>query len=168
MMMEQLLNWFTTNLTIDFALRLAQVISSSVVAITVYYTIKSYLKMRKTEQIRMAHEFFNDYRDLEKESADLTEQGKVKDERMDWAERYCNTIEWFSFLVNSRQITDPKIIRFYEEIINATYEKIIPFYYTDKKKEIEAGTLFPELRELYFNLKDDKIKSLSPQKMRFK
>jgi alanyl-tRNA synthetase len=137
----------------DLTLRIAQIVGSSVVAITVIYTIKSYLKMRKTEQIKMAHEFFRDYRDLQKESARLKEQGKVKDERMDWAERYSNTIEWFSFLVNSKQITDSKIIGFYQEIVKSTYEKIVPFYYDKKQKEIEEGSLFPEMRKLYSSLK---------------
>jgi hypothetical protein len=97
-MIEQLLDWFTTSLTIDIGLKLAQIISSSVVAITLAYTINGYLKMRTTEQIKIAHDFFKDYRELEKESATLREQGKVRDERMDWASRYLNTIEWFSFL----------------------------------------------------------------------
>ena len=149
MTIEQLLSWFVTNLATDISLKIVQIASVTLVAITVIFTIKSYLKMRRTEQIKIAHEFFKDYSSLEKESETLRQQGKGKEdpERADWASRYLNTIEWFSFLVNSKQIKDSKLIGFYSDIIDATHDEILPFYHT--QEQIEKDDLYPELRKLY-------------------
>jgi hypothetical protein len=155
-MIDNILNQISTDSLPEFILKIIQIASSIVVAITIFFTVKSYRKMRRTDQIKLAHDFFKDYRELQKESDTLSQQGKVKDERMDWAERYLNTIEWFSFHVNTEEITDPRLIGFYEKIILVSKEKILPFYYT--QNQIEEDNLYPELQELYENLKEGKIK----------
>jgi hypothetical protein len=92
-MIDNILNQISTDSLPEFILKIVQIASSIVVAITIFFTVKSYRKMRRTDQIKLAHDFFKDYRELQKESDTLSQQGKVKDERMDWAERYLNTIE---------------------------------------------------------------------------
>jgi hypothetical protein len=155
-MIYNILSQISTDPLTDFILKVAQISASIVVAITIFFTVQSYRKMRRTQQIKVAHDFFIDYRELQKEIAALYQDGKVKDERMDWAERYLNTIEWFSFLVNTGEITDPRLIGFYEKIILVSTEKILPYYF--KQEKIENDNLYPELRDLYDNLKKGKIK----------
>jgi hypothetical protein len=92
-------------------LALAQIISSSVVAIALFFTIKNYLKTHTTEQVKIAHDIFSQYEELLKEYVILREQRKVREERKEWASRYCRLIEWFSFLVNTEQITNPRLFR---------------------------------------------------------
>jgi hypothetical protein len=47
--------------------------------------------MRMTDQIKLANDFFKDYRELKKESARLHEQGIPVNQRKDWAEDYFDT-----------------------------------------------------------------------------
>jgi hypothetical protein len=60
----------------------------------------------------------------------LHEQDKTQQQRMDWASRYFITLEWFSYLVNTKEITNPRLLGFYDSIILDSYEKILPKYYT--------------------------------------
>jgi hypothetical protein len=60
--------------------------------------------MRMTDQIKLAHDFFKDYRELKKQSARLHEQGIPVNQRKDWAEDYFDTLEWFAYLINTEQI----------------------------------------------------------------
>lgn len=150
------LSQFATNPVLDFFLKVATISTGVVVAITIVINYKSYNKMRMTDQIKLAQDFFRNYRDLQKESEQDHKQAKPKDERMDWAERYFNTLEWFSYLVNTEQITNPRLIGFYEKLIVKSREIILPQYYT--QEEIDRKNLYPELRELYDKLKNGKIK----------
>jgi hypothetical protein len=152
-MMEQILDQVTNNPVTSFSLALAQIISSSVVAIALFFTIKNYLKTHTTEQVKIAHDIFSQYEELLKEYGILREQGKVREERKEWASRYCRLIEWFSFLVNTEQITNPRVIGFYEETITKAYDIVVPGYFG---QDVDAR--FPELSDLYKNLKEGKVK----------
>jgi hypothetical protein len=85
-------------------LQIVQIIASIVVAITLFFTTKTYFKMRNTEQVKISHDIFKLYTELEKESANLSEQAKPLEERKDWSSRFFNTLEWVSLLVNSKEI----------------------------------------------------------------
>jgi hypothetical protein len=112
--------------------------------------------MRNTEQVRISHDLFKLYLELEKESAELREKGKELKERKDWASRYFNTLEWFSLLVNSQEIKNERLIGFYEPLIIGSCEQILPKHFSES--EIKEDYIFPELQDLYENLKKGKIK----------
>jgi hypothetical protein len=64
-------------------------------------------------------------------------------------------LEWFSYLVNTKQITNPRLLRFYEQLILDSYEKVLPKFYTqEQRNDID---FYPELDELYQKLKVGKI-----------
>jgi ABC-type bacteriocin/lantibiotic exporter with double-glycine peptidase domain len=151
-MMEQILDQVTNNPVTSFSLALAQIISSSVVAIALFFTIKNYLKTHTTEQVKIAHDIFSQYEELLKEYGILREQGKVREKRKEWASRYCRLIEWFSFLVNTEQITNPRVIGFYEETITKAYDIVVPGYFG---QDVDAR--FPGLSDLYKNMKEGKV-----------
>ena len=153
-MMEQILDQITNNPVTGFSLALAQIISSSVVAIALFFTIKNHLNTHTTEQVKIAHDIFFQYEELLKEYGILLRQGKVKEERKEWAARYCRLIEWFSFLVNTKQITNPRVIGFYEETVTKAYAEVIPDYFSQDIITIR----FAEIDELYKNLKRGTVK----------
>lgn len=133
----------------------AQIIASIVVVITLVFTAKTYLRMRNTEQVKISHEIFIKYSELEKESARLLEEGRIREQRMDWASRYFNMLEWFSLLVNSNEITNDRLIGFYVDLIYKSYEKILPKYFS--QTQIKDEYIYPEFQTLYKNLKKGRI-----------
>ena len=112
--------------------------------------------MRHTEQVKISHDVFKMYLDLEKESAKLNEEGKKPEQRIDWASRFFNTLEWVSLLINSKEITNERLIGFYQPIINSAYNDILPKYYS--KNEVDKEYIYPEFQQLYQSPKDKKVK----------
>lgn len=132
-------------------------ITSVVLVITLGFTIRTYRRLRKTDQIKLAHDFFLLYKELQDKRALLEQQDKSKGEKewKEWAERYFDNLEWFSYLVNTEQIKDPRLLAFYEDIILVSYEKGLPIFYSQEK--INKKNFYPELKELYDKLKNGKI-----------
>ncbi len=114
--------------------------------------------MRKTDQIKLAHDFFLLHKELQEKRALLEQEDKPKEgeEWQEWAERFFDNLEWFSYLVNSEQIKDPRLLAFYEQIILVSHEKGLPTFYSEEKRK--KKNFYPELRELYDKLKNGKIK----------
>jgi hypothetical protein len=140
----------------ELILSIATIVSSSVLVITLVFSIKSYSKMRMTDQIKLAHDFFKDYRELKKESARLHEQGIPVNQRKDWAEDYFDTLEWFAYLINTEQIKNQRLISIFEELILDSYEQILPKHFTDEERK--QDNFYPELKELCKKLKNGKFR----------
>jgi hypothetical protein len=141
----------------EIILSIATFVSSSILVIALIVNIKSYNKMRMTDQIKLAHDFFKDYRELKKESVRLHEQAIPRNQRMDWAEDYFDSLEWFAYLVNTEQIKNPRLIGMFKELIRNSCEQILPEYYPDEK-ERQQDNFYPELDELYRKLTNATIK----------
>jgi hypothetical protein len=136
---------------------IAQFIASGVVVITLFFTARTYLRLRNTEQIKISHDIFKQYSDLEKESAELKVDNKNNEPKNDWASRYFSTLEWLSLLVNTKEIKNKRLIAFYHDLIIESYEKILPQYYSSE--EIKNEYIYPEFQIFYRNLKEGKVKS---------
>ncbi len=116
------------------------------------------------DQIKLAHDFFKEYREFKKQSAELNKQenaelnkeDKSSDERKDWAEDYFNSLEWFAYLVNTKQIKNERLISMFEEIIFDAWDKILPRYFTEDERR--EDDFYRELNKLQDDLKSGKIK----------
>jgi hypothetical protein len=140
----------------EIILSIATIVSSSILVFTLVYNIKSYSKMRMTDQIKLAQDFFKDYREFKKQSEEFDKSDTPTAQRKDWAEEYFNSLEWFAYLVNTEQIKNQRLISMFEVIIRDAWEKIRPKYFTEAEKK--EDDFYPELNELYDNLNNGKIK----------
>jgi hypothetical protein len=136
---------------------IAQFIASVVVVITLFLTARTYRRLRNTEQIKISHDIFRQYSDLEKESAKLKVDNGNNEPKKDWASRYFSTLEWLSLLINTNEITNERLIAFYHDLIIESYEKILPQYYSSE--EIKNEYIYPEFQIFYRNLTEGKVKS---------
>ena len=64
-----------------------------------------------------------------------------------------NTLEWLSFLVNSRKIKDDEIIGFFKDAIIEWYEKIFLEEYYITKEQVNDSNEYKEFKKLYKRLK---------------
>jgi hypothetical protein len=71
----------------------------------------------------LAGDLFRDIRELEKELTTIQNKKKDLDKLDDWYSRYFNTLEWFSFLINEKKISDKKIIDYFKPLIIESYEE---------------------------------------------
>ena len=143
--------WTTT-------ISLAQAGGSIATAGAFPFAIHTFLRVRKTEQVRLAESVFKDIRTLEKDldiikaSSVNSESPEEHEKRLNsWRSRFCNTLEWFSFLVNQKEIKDKKLKAFFADAVIDWYSNI---FLTQMGTATADPKQFPEFKKLYRKLSD--------------
>lgn len=135
------------------------VIAGGATAGALIFTAQTFLKSRKTNQLRLIEGIFKDIRGLQAELMVIKNQPIIDDQELpgerntrqsDWDSRFFNTLEWYSFLVNENYVKDKKMIGFFDDAIIDWYENI---FLKHMKKAIDNPKQFPEFEKLYQRLK---------------
>jgi hypothetical protein len=129
-----------------------QIIAAGIYATALFYTIVTYRRSKKLDQITLSDRIFSELRDLDRELAKIPPGSQYDNARSQVHSRIFNTLNYFSFLVNRKVINDrwlleymkPTIIRYYEETFlkNASsverdsdsYQEFKKFYFKLKEK----------------------------------
>ena len=64
----------------------------------------------------------NELRDVDRELAKIPSGSQFDEVRNPWYFRMFNSLEWLSFMINERMITDKKLIEYVKPIIISYYE----------------------------------------------
>lgn len=122
----------------------------------------TYLTFRSigtTEQVKLVEKIKDSLYDLDKELP------TIKDDDEDalslWDSRLFNTLEWYSFLVNKKKITDKNLKEYFKDVIINHYEE----HFLEKASEQEKNDpdQYPEFKTLYKELKAEQKQSLDGQ-----
>jgi hypothetical protein len=144
-------------LTLTQLLSVIQITLGIVVASTFYFTIRTFRNANKAEQIKLADNFQQAILEYEQETAELKRNNTFEKERKYWEYRLFNRVEWYSFLVNKKQIRDRDIIEHFHDYITEIYDKILNLqvYEADKNNPQRL----PEFKALYKKLSGKENKS---------
>ncbi|HYX54881.1 MAG TPA: hypothetical protein VE818_01865 [Nitrososphaeraceae archaeon] len=99
-----------------------QIITAGIYAIALFYTIVTFRRTKRLDQIILSNNIFNDLRDLDRELAKIPSGSQYDNARSPW---YCstfNTLDWLSFLINEKVINERKMIEYMKPIIVRYYE----------------------------------------------
>ena len=87
-----------------------QIISAGIYAIALFYTIVTFRRSKRLDQITLLNNIFDHLRDLDREVAKISSGSQYNDVRSQWYSRTFNSVNWLSFMVNEKVITDKKMI----------------------------------------------------------
>ena len=104
------------------ASELIQIIVAAIYAITLIYTIVTFQRSKRLDQITSLGDVMNELRDVDRELAKIPSGSQFDDVRNPWYFRRFNSLEWLSFMINERMITDKKLIEYVKPIIISYYE----------------------------------------------
>ena len=104
------------------ASELIQIIVAAIYAITLFYTIVTFQRSKRLDQITSLGDVMNELRDVDRELAKIPSGSQFDDVRNPWYFRRFNSLEWLSFMINERMITDKKLIEYVKPIIISYYE----------------------------------------------
>src|ERR671910_3302246 len=104
------------------ASELLQIIIATIYAITLFYTIVTFQRSKRLDQIASLGDVMNELRDVEREMAKIPTGSQFDDVRNSWSFRMFNSLEWLSFMINERMITDKKLIEYVQPMIISYYE----------------------------------------------
>jgi hypothetical protein len=100
-----------------------QIIVAIIYAIALFYTVLTLKRTKELDQIRMTETIFNDLRQLDRELSKIPSGSQHDPAKNELYSRIINTIDWLSFLVNKKVISDktmiayikPSLIQYYED-----------------------------------------------------
>ena len=99
-----------------------QIIVAAIYALTLFYTIVTFQRSKRLDQIASLGDVMNELRDVEREMAKIPAGSEFDDVRNSWSFRMFNSLEWLSFMINERIITDKKLIEYIKPMIISYYE----------------------------------------------
>ncbi len=135
-----------------------EIIASLSVTGALITTLYIHKQTKKSTQFKLSETFSDKLDNLHEElkniPSELEDSKGYSSQIESWNDKLFNTLEWFSFMVNEKQITNYKIINFFGKTVVRYYDKI--FKVVSSEAIMKEKDYFPELRKLYSNLRDGK------------
>lgn len=127
-----------------------QIVSAGIYSIALFYTIVSFQRTKRLDQITLLNKIFSDLRDLDHEIANVPLGSQYDNVRSKWYSRVFNSINWLSLLVNEKVINDKKMVPHINLVIINYYEDI---FLKNTSVEERDSNYYPEFIKLYRSIK---------------
>jgi hypothetical protein len=123
-----------------------QIISATIYAAALFITIITFRRTKRLDQITLSDNIFKDLRNLDLELAKVPPGSQYDDTRSQWYYRIFNTLNWLSFMVNEKMITDKKLIEHMKPVIASYYEETFMNNVTVEERD---SKFYQEFTKLY-------------------
>jgi hypothetical protein len=100
-----------------------QIISAGIYAAALFFTIITFRRTKRLDQISLSDTVFKELRNLDLELAKVPPGSQYDDARNQWHDRIFNTLNWLSFMINEKMISDKKMIDYVKPVITRYYEE---------------------------------------------
>jgi hypothetical protein len=99
-----------------------QIIVAIIYAVALYYTVVTFKRSKELDQITITETIFNDLRQLDRELSNLPSRSQDDQGRKELYSRILNTVDWLSFLINTKVITDRRMIAYMKPTLIQYYQ----------------------------------------------
>ena len=99
-----------------------QIIVAIIYAVALFYTVLTFKRSKELDQIRVTETIFNDIRQLDRELSKLRSSSQDDQVRKELYSRILNTVDWLSFLINTKVITDRRMISYMKPTLIQYYQ----------------------------------------------
>jgi len=127
-----------------------QIVSAGIYSIALFYTIVTFRRTKRLDQISLLNKIFSDLRDLDREVANISSESKYDDIRSQWYSRIFNSVNWLSFMVNEKVINDKKMLEHIKPLIMNYYENV---FLTNASVDERNSNLYLDFKKLYQTIK---------------
>ena len=124
-----------------------QIISAGIYAAALFLTIITFRRTKRLDQIALSDNIYKELRNLALELAKVPRGSQYDNARNQWYFRIFNTLNWLSFMINEKMITDKKIIEHMKPDIARYYEDM--FLKNASVDEKEGSNSYQEFKKLY-------------------
>ena len=120
-----------------------QIIAAGIYGAALFFTVLTFQRSKRLDQISLATEVMHELRDLDRELAKIPSESQ-NDVKGEVHSRMLNTVDWLSFLVNEKMVTDkrlvarmkPIVVRYYEDLVQNNVpldeKKVMPYQDLEK------------------------------------
>jgi hypothetical protein len=127
-----------------------QIIAAGIYAAALFYTVITFRRSKKLDQITQTNVIMSTWREMEIELDKVPPGSEYDISRKKWTYRMLNDIEWLCFLINEKFISDRKILRQLEPTLIGYYEDTYLKYVSIDEK---VARRYPEFIKLYQAIK---------------
>jgi hypothetical protein len=127
-----------------------QIIVAGIYAIALVYTVVTFKRAKELDQITITEKIFNDLRELDRDLSKIPSDSQYDSSRKELYIRIINTIDWLSFLVNKKVISDKRMIEYMKPTLMQYYEDALVLNILADEKYSNS---YQDLRKLYQKMK---------------
>jgi len=127
-----------------------QIIVAAIYAIALFFTIVTFQRSKRIDQIASLGDVMNELRDVDRELAKISSGPQYDEVRSQWFSRMFNSLEWLSFMINEKIMTDKKLVEFIKPVIIRYYDDT--FLKSAAVIERDSDN-YPQFKKLYQALK---------------
>ena len=127
-----------------------QIIVSVIYAIALFYTVIAFKRTKELDQIRITETIFNDLRELDRELPKIPSGSQNDSSRKELYSRIITTLDWLSFLVNKKVISDKRMIEYMKPTLMQYYEDS---FVQNILAEERYSNSYHDFRKLYQRMK---------------
>jgi hypothetical protein len=129
-----------------------QIIVAIIYAVALYYTVITFKRSKELDQIRVTETIFNDLRQLDREPSTLPSSFQDDKGRKELYSRILSTIDWLSFLINTKVITDRRMIGYMKPTLIQYYQDT---FVQNMLADERYSNFYHQFRKLYERIKLD-------------
>ena len=122
-----------------------QIIAAGIYGAALFFTILTFQRSKRLDQISLATEVMHELRDLDRKLAKIPSESQKDD-----VKRMLNTVDWLSFLVNEKMVTDKRLVARMKPIVVRYYEDLVQNNVRLDEKKVIA---YEDLEKLYRKIK---------------
>lgn len=127
-----------------------QIIAAGIYAIALFYTIITFRRSKRLDQITLSDRIFSELRELDRELAKIPPESQYDNARNQVYLRIFSTLDYFSFLVNQKMVDDRWLLEYMNPIIISYYEDI--FMKHPLSKDERDSKSFQQFKKFYLKL----------------
>jgi hypothetical protein len=129
-----------------------QIIVAIIYAVALFYTVLTFKRSKELDQIRVTETIFNDIRQLDRELSKLRSSSQDDQVRKELYSRILNTVDWLSFLINTKVITDRRMISYMKPTLIQYYQDtFVQNMFADER----YSNSYHQFKKLYQKMKLD-------------
>jgi hypothetical protein len=122
-----------------------QIIVAVIYAAALFYTVITFRRSKKLDQITQTNIITSSWRDAEVELDKIPPGSEYDITRKKWVYRIFNDIEWICFLINEKFISDKKILKQFEPTLIEYYENMFLKYVSKDERDSKHYAEFTKL-----------------------
>jgi hypothetical protein len=128
-----------------------QIIAAGIYATALFYTIVTFRRSKRLDQITLSSQIFQGLRELDRELAKIPPESQYDNARSQVYSRIFNNLDYLSFNVNRKFIDDKALLAYMKPFIIRYYEDT--FLAHASVDEREDSQSYQEFKKFYHKLK---------------
>ena len=127
-----------------------QIVTAAIYAAALFYTILTFRRSKRLDQLTITNEIFLELRNLDRELAKIPREAQYDDARSQTYSRIFTTLDYLSFLINQKVVDDRRLMDYMKADIIRYYEDAFLKHASIDERDSNS---YQQFKKLYLKVK---------------